>query len=174
MPVVRSRKEAAEILGIVPRVLGDWARAPWFPEGATERDAKGKRFNWNTEVIAHARDAMGRKGSTSAEESHRVKLLTDEEKLERQKIARRHEELELAEKEGELVPRRAVELHFATLLTELGDWCEQLPDLIAGDVPAKIRPKLKARIKDELDRRRRELSAELQRQARELETRKAD
>lgn len=172
MPVVKSRKEAAAILGVTEKALGNWATEAWFPEDATGRTPKGARVDWDTDKIAQAREVQQRKGSAPAEAAKRLKLATDHEKLKQAELQTRRKQIELAVEEGELVPRRAVELHFATLLTELGDWCEQLPELVAADVPAKVRPKVKARIKDELDRRRRELSAELQRQARELDSRR--
>ena len=166
MPVVSQRKEAARILGITARVLGDWAKEAWFPADA--RTAAG----WDTDKIAEAREVQHRKGSVPAEAAKRLKLATDHEKLKQAELQTKRKQIELAVEEGELVPRRAVELHFATLLTELGDKCEQLPELIAGDVPAKLRPKLKARLREELERWRRELAAELKRQAQELDSRK--
>ncbi|HUG89250.1 MAG TPA: hypothetical protein VML55_00345 [Planctomycetaceae bacterium] len=173
MPVVRTRQEAAEILGITPRVLSLWARDTWFPADATEQDGRGRRINWNTDAIAAARDAMGRKGSEPAETARRLKLATDQEKLKQAELATRSREIDLAVKEGALIPRYAVELHFATLLTELGDWCNQIPDLVSADVCRKCRRKLRARVADELNRRRHELAAELQRAARELDARPA-
>lgn len=36
---------------------------------------------------------------------------------------------------GRLYPRSAVEVHYATLLTDIGDLCEQLPDKLRSQVP---------------------------------------
>lgn len=162
--IVKRRKDAAALLGITPRVLGLWANETWFPEEG--RTAGG---GWDVAAIRAARDAMGRKGSERSDRAKEIKLAKDAESLRREILKRRTEELLLAERAVELVPRRAVELFCSTFLTAFGDWADQLPEIVVADLPKKQRPKLRKRLKEELDRKRRELRGELERHARELD-----
>ena len=161
--IIRQRKDAAKLLDISDRGLGLWAAQPWFP--AAGRTAEG----WNVTAIREAREIHGRKGSEESDTAKRVRLGIDAEKLKQARIRTRKEDLNLLEQEKELLPRRGWELFASTLLTELGDWCDQIPDLIAADAPLEHQVKLRARLKDELDRRRRDLAHELERKARELD-----
>ena len=120
-------------------------------------------------IIAKARNEQGLKGSEESEAAKQLRHDLQDEKLKQARLQTQQEELKLREKEGELLPRAGWELFAATLLTELGDWRDQLPDLIAADFPRKYAPKLRARLKDELDRRCIELAKELERKARELD-----
>lgn len=151
------------MLGITDRVLGLWASEPWFPQDG--RTSSG----WNVPAIRAARDAMGRKGSEQSDQSKRLKLASDAEKLKQAQYETRKRELDLRVKEGELLPRRGWELFAAQLLTALGDWCDQLPELLSADVPRKYRKKVRERAKQELDLKRRELRDELERKAKELD-----
>jgi hypothetical protein len=70
---------------------------------------------------------------------------------------------------GELIPRAAVELFASTFLTQFGDWCDQLPVLIAREVPAKFRKKVQERVRRELDAQRQTMRDELEARAREFD-----
>lgn len=60
-----------------------------------------------------------------------------------------------------LLDRPTYELFAATLLTHLGDWCDQLPYLISGELPKSHRRKISDRLRRELDDRREQLAVEL-------------
>lgn len=169
--IVATRKEAARLLGVTERQLGSWVHEPWFPAGAVGADARGNNRDWNVRAIRAARDAMGRKGSDLADTAQKLKLKTDHEKLKQAQIKTQAEELKLRQQQGELIRRDALELFASTLLTSLGDWCDQLPDLIAAEVPRKYRTALKERLRTELDARRTAAAAELATAARDFDNR---
>ncbi len=162
--LVATQKAAAAALEITPRVLRMWQAESWFPPAG--RAAAG----YDLAAIRAARDAMGRKGSAEAAAARAQRFDNDGERLKQGRFETRRRELQLQEIEGELISRRAVELHFAALLTALGDWCDALPDLIAGDFPKKQQAKLRRRLREELDRKRNDVRADLSRQARDLQT----
>jgi hypothetical protein len=169
MPIVRTRKEAAQLLGVEDRTLANWSKEPWWPADATQQTPRGQRFNWNTDRISAARDAAGRKGSETADEAKRLRLAREREKLEQDRIATQHEQLKFDAAAGKVIPRAAEELFASTLLTELGDWCDQVPALIANTLPKQYRKKLSDRLKQELDDRRIALRETLVARARELD-----
>lgn len=156
------------MLGIADRVLGLWANESWFP--ADGKTAGG----WNVPAIRQARDAMSRKGSEQSDRAKQLKQGLDAEKLKKATLERKQRELNLREQEGKLLPRAGWELFAAQLLTQLGDWCDQLPNLLAADVPRKYRKKVRERAKKELDLKRRELRDELERKAKELDQETAE
>jgi hypothetical protein len=160
---IAKRDHAATLLGITERQLGNWSQEAWFPEAGRPADG------WNIPAILEARDAMGRKGSEHSTTSKEVRLSTDVAKLSQAELKARNEKLKLQEREGDLLPRRAWELFAATVLTAISDWCEQLPDLIAADFPKCHRAKLRKRLQQELNRKRRELRDDLERKAKELD-----
>lgn len=172
--ITPTRRAAAAALGITEKALQLWTQEPWFPAGAVGKDAKGNNRNWNVTAIRAARDAIGRKGSEVSDTAKKLKLATDNEKFQQAKIRTEQDRLALETTKGELIPRDALELFASTLLTSLGDWCEQLPDLIAAAVPKKYRKPVKDRLKQELDARRVQAAAALERAARDFDTRAKD
>lgn len=68
---------------------------------------------------------------------------------------------DLEARHGELLPRRGCELFATTLLTTLGDWCEQLPELLAGECCPKCKTRIEKRLRGELDNRRNDIADEL-------------
>lgn len=75
------------------------------------------------------------------------------------------EQMDRQEREYELLPRAAVELQFATLLTSLGDWCDQLPDKVGTIVPKQYAAKVRERLRTDLTQRRQQVHDELTRVA---------
>ncbi|CAK9008714.1 Terminase, partial [Durusdinium trenchii] len=149
---------AAKLLGITDRQLGNWSNEPWFPADGKTADG------WDVNIIASARDAVGRKGSDDSDAATKLRLATAAERLKLTKAKAQREELALEEDRGLLIPRPAIELFASTVLTELADWCDQLPDLVAASVPRKHRRAVRDRLRDELDQRRRELRERLERE----------
>lgn len=158
---VPSQKNAAQQLGVTDRLLRDWQNEAWW------HPAFRTSAGYDVAAIRAARDAMGRKGSEQSDAAKQIKLLTDREKLEQAKLETERKRRQERVDEGELLPRQALEIFAATLLTELGDWCDQLGGLVSAELPKKYRAKTAARIKAELDRRRRHVRAELERKAKE-------
>lgn len=165
---VKTQRAAASKLNIDERQLRRWMKETWFPADGKSADG------FDVGSIAAARDAMGRKGSAEAKAARDLKLQTDRERLKQAELKTKAAQLQLRQTEGELIERDAVELHFALMLTQLGDWCDQLPELIAADVPKSHRAKIRNRLKSELDRRRRELQSELKRAAAEFNTSRSE
>ncbi|MBK8916476.1 MAG: hypothetical protein IPM64_18065 [Phycisphaerales bacterium] len=164
--LVRSREQAAEQLGVTGPALSQWKRQPWWPAGG---HVPGQ--GWDVAGIRAARDAMGRKGSETSSQAAALKLATDTETLKHERLKTRLQEIKVAEAEGRLIPREAVELYIATFNTRFGDWCDQVPDIIAREAPAKFRKKIRERLQRELDGRRKALREELEAKARELDHR---
>jgi transposase-like protein len=151
---VAEQKEAARRLGITPRALRDWAKEPGFPDWSA---------GYDLQAIRRWRDQHGRKGSDDDGTSRKLKLAIAAEKLRQAKLETRKRELDLQTKEGQLLPRQAVETFASTLLSALADWCEQLPDLIAGELPKKHGAKIAARLTRELHQCREQLAEDLKR-----------
>lgn len=166
--IVATQKEAAKQLGVTQRQLRNWLGEPWFP--ANGRGEGG----YDVGAIKAARDAEGRKGSEQNDVRGKLRDALSAEKLKRVRIETRQQEIKLAEAEARLIPREAIELYIATFNTRFGDWCDQVPDIVAREAPAKFRKKVRDRLKRELNERRTALRAELEAKARELDQRAPD
>ncbi len=169
--IVPTRKQAAALLGITERALADWVKEPWFPRAAVGQDGRGNNRNWDVAAIRRARDVAGRKGSDPQLEiaTRRAKAMKAVEDAKKAQIENDLRRLKLNREQGELVPRQALELFSATVLTSLSDWCEQLPDIIAGELPQKHRKRIHGRLKEECDHRRRQMALDLEQHAREYD-----
>jgi hypothetical protein len=153
MPLVARQTEAALRLGVTPRTLRDWRQLDGFPDCTR---------GYDLEAIQRWRQAHERKGSEAADAARKLKLAITAEKLRQMQLRTRREQLDLELKEGTLLPRKAVEQSVAVLLSALGDWCDQLPDLIAAICPnQRTAAKVRARLQQELDRRRAQLADDL-------------
>lgn len=159
-PVLLNQVEAARALGITDRQLRNWRNEADFP------DCSG---GYDVAVISAWRDKHCLSGSAGQLDMAEVKLAREREQLEIDRIKRARESLKLEAEEKELLPRRSWELFAATLLTNLGDWCEQLPDILAGVCTDDCREGVRERLAGELDDRRRDLREELGRKFAELE-----
>jgi hypothetical protein len=165
--IVIEQKEAARILGITDRQLRNWKDLPGFPSWEA---------GWDLDAITRWRDEEGKKGSLENDARKDLRNQLDLEELEQSKLKTIRERRRLELEEKELLPRRGVELFASTVLTSLGDWCEQLPDIIAGACSKDCRETVRARLEQELDDRRRDLREEFDRKAaewREAETAEA-
>jgi len=156
MPLIVQQKEAAELLGVSSRTLRDWQAARdenGFPDCSS---------GYETEAINAWRRDNQRKGSETSEAAKNIKLGTAAEKMKQARFDTRLKEMEVGKEEGTLLPRKAVEQSAAVILSSLGDWCEQLPDLIAQICPnKKSAEKVRTRLKSELDRRREQMADDL-------------
>lgn len=159
-PVLLNQVEAARALGITDRQLRNWRNEADFPDCSAGYDVA---------VISAWRDKHCLSGSAGQLDMAEVKLAREREQLEIDRIKRAREALKLEAEEKELLPRRSWELFAATLLTNLGDWCEQLPDILAGVCTDDCREGVRERLARELDDRRRDLREELSRKFAELE-----
>ena len=158
--LIIEQADAARRLGVTDRQLRNWLREPGFP---------GISRGYDLAAIRAWIEERGRKGSDQDGASKRIRLARDAERLQIEQCRRQQAELDLRERQRELLPRRGWELFAATLLTQLGDWCDQLPDLVGGVCPKQHRRRIADRLRQELDARRVSLRAALERQARELE-----
>ena len=134
--IVSSRNDAASLLGITPRVLGDWAKEPWFP-------ADGKTpAGWNVPLIRKARDTYGRKGSEQSEKAIKLKLDLNAQKLRRETTRADKEERDQQVAQGNLIPRDEYELAMIEQITMARDQILTLPKLLARIMPKKFHKKL--------------------------------
>ena len=153
--VVKTRKEAAAALEITERALGDWKKQPGFPDSS-----KG----YDLDKIKVWREEHQRKGSAKDDTLIELNRQIKEEQLEALKLKRRSVLLEIDEAEGKLLPRAKYELFIAGLLAGIGDWCEQLPNLIEPLVPAKQAATVRDRLAAELRKMRDRLADDLKRE----------
>ena len=150
--VVRTQIEAARQLGVEDRTLRRWMKNPGFPDCSAGFD------------IPDIRAFLGRQNKPAAELrteylEHDVSIKRDRAEQERIKTANmRHQFLE---NEKELLPRRAVELSIALILTSLRDWAAQLPDLAQAQCCRKCRPAIEKHLKEELGRLQSEAATNL-------------
>lgn len=159
MPIIIEQKEAARVLGVTDRTLREWRTDhPDFPDCSA---------GYDTDAITAWRDAHAKKGSETDSAMLKLKLAQKAEELKQARIETQTKEHKLKVTEGELLPRPAYELFLATILASHADWCEQLPDLLAGDCCKKCKKSLAERVKKELDRRREQLAEDLKRSPQE-------
>lgn len=158
-----NRREAAKQLGITDRTLGNWANEPDFPPQART----GR--SWNVDVISVWRDSRGRKGAEDGDELKAVRLQREKAKLAAEVRQAKILELKLKKLEGEVVPRAAVELFAASILTELADLFDQFPELTGRHSCTKCRPRLIKQIRKDLDRIRGDMRGRLEESSKELD-----
>lgn len=122
--LIATQGEAARLLGIATRTLRLWEAEEWFPKDG--RTPAG----WNVDKIKSARDANDRKGSPGSGDKEDRKRQRDETDLAIKKQILAQETMKRQNLEGSLFPRAAVELVHSTILTQIGDVFDELPDLI--------------------------------------------
>lgn len=140
-----NQKQAARALGTTDRTLREWAKEPWFPQDAVSGGV------WDVEKIRAARDAEGRKGAPESNHSRMLDLALKAERLKQARDESRLSEIRVKQREGALIPRFAFEAFTTTLLASIGQLCDQLPDIVTGELPEEIREQARAAITRELD-----------------------
>jgi len=158
-----NRKQAATALGITDRQLGNWSKEDWFPAAGRSGD------QWHVSAIRRARDEQGRKGSPQNSRREEIRDKREQAKLAKELAEARLKGLAVKSREGELMPRSALELFGSTLLTELGDVLEQLPDLAGKQVSEEFRETIRAYLRKELNNARDGIRRKLENAARELD-----
>ena len=153
--LIKTRKEAAAALEITERALGDWKKQPGFPDSS-----KG----YDLDKIKAWREEHQRKGSAKDDSLIELNRQIKEEQLEALRLKKREKLLELDETEGKLLPRARYELFIAGLLAGIGDWCEQLPNLIEPLVPVEQAATVRDRLATELRKMRDRLAEDLKRE----------
>ncbi|MBW3540761.1 MAG: hypothetical protein KY476_10860 [Planctomycetes bacterium] len=141
--IVRTRKSAAKALGVTERTLATWPRESWWPADAVEKDARGRRTNWNLTKIRAAIEGHGRKGSGKSKLATRIKLAQERQKLKRMRIATRREERQDLIDSGKLLPREEYTAFLSECVTVCRDQILALPKHLAKLVTGKkLRGKL--------------------------------
>lgn len=154
MAIIQTRKDAADLLGITARQLGDWKHEDGFPDCTN---------GYDIDAITKWREERNRKGSAKSEIDQQLRRALLAEKLKREKQKNYLDKLAIEEAEGQLLKREFVERFIAGLLSGLGDWCEQLPGLMEAELPVKYGKKLRARLESELRRMRDQMADDLKR-----------
>ena len=167
--IVKTKTQAAKDLGVNERTLAKWVDEAWFPQDAVDRDQLGRKSNWNVPAIRAALNAWGKAGSDETRSAVQVRREREEERLKRETLGVALDELKLHEAQGELLPRRAMELFASTLLAHLADWCDQLPEVALPQLklPKRYHDRVREIFRKEINARRVELREDLERQARE-------
>jgi transposase-like protein len=148
---VADQTTAAKLLGVTPRTLRNWRDNPACPRFPPYDLAALREFQRVHELG----------GSATRAEATDLQLAIKQETLKQEELKTLRMEHDLAEREGELLPRATEELAIATILTAHGDALDQVPDVVAGRVPKKVRPLVRDAVKSELDRCREDLAAQL-------------
>lgn len=128
--VVPTRKQAAALIEVTEKALGNWANEEWFPADAVKTDSRGKRCNWNVIKILTARDRNGRSGS---EPSERVKIQIEREKerLEQDRMRTARERREHEEELGNILDRAEYTLFVREHISVARDGMLALPKDLA-------------------------------------------
>lgn len=100
MPIVATRPEAAAILDVTEKSIGNWKKEPGFPY----RDDG----QYDTDAIAEWRAATKSTNERAGAQAAEVRLHTAAEKLRIARIDRESKEIDLELKRGELMPRKLV------------------------------------------------------------------
>jgi hypothetical protein len=132
-------------LGITTRSLQRYMKDPGFPDCSAGYNLPAIR-EWqalHAKPITQARSA-----------AIELDLRTKRWKEKRERIRARKEQLQIEQLEGELLPRRTFELAIAQILTRIGDWAEQLPELIRGECCEVCRDKIEGLLRKELNAER--------------------
>ncbi len=150
--IVYQQKTAAEYLGVTATALRKWEKEAGFPDTSN---------GYDIDAIRAWIQRRSKKGSEQSELSHSLSIALKGEKLKQARLDTKKKELELAARESQLIPRKAVELSFCTVVSGFHDMCEQLPDLIGAQLPPKHRQRLADLIKRELDDMRHRIASDL-------------
>lgn len=150
--IVHLQKTAAEYLGVTATALRKWEREPGFPDTSN---------GYNIDAIREWIQRRSKKGSEQSELSHSLSIALKGEKLKQARLDTKKKELELAARESQLIPRKAVELSFCAVISGLHDLCEQLPDIIAAQLPQKHKQHLAQLLKRELEDMRNRIASDL-------------
>lgn len=100
MPIVKTRKEAADILEVSIKSIGDWKNETGFPHRDDDQ--------YDTDAIAAWRDAKNQQRTKTTALTEQVSLKTKATKLQILEIKRRADEMELERKLGNLLSRELV------------------------------------------------------------------
>jgi len=146
--VVSTLADVGRFFGVALQTVKQWR---------TETDPMpGRPGAFDLSEIARWRIARAERGGGPKEGTTKSRLEETNLALE---VQRRKVQLDRLQET--LVDRAAVELFCSTCLTHLGDWCDQLPQLVAAELPKSHRAKIANRIRRELDQRREQLSSDL-------------
>lgn len=126
MPIVATRPEAAEILVVSVKTIGDWKNEPGFPH----RDDN----QYDTDAIAAWREATKQQRTKSTQQTEQVNLLTKATRLKILEVKRQSDEMDLELKRGNLMPRELVQQVLGILTTNIKGAINNLQR--AGDAPA--------------------------------------
>lgn len=116
--VETTQKAAAKRLGITDRQLRNWIN--------DEAGFPNCKNGYDIAAIQEWQEERGRKGSSKNEEAASILMQTQETKLERWRIAKRREEIELAELEGTLMPRETIRELLSGLASLIREVCREL------------------------------------------------
>ena len=154
MAIIGTRKDAAKLLGVTEKALGNWKHEEGFPDCS---------LGYDVDAIKAWREEWNRKGSGASDFDRQQRRELMAKRIESQTLKNYNENLDRLEREKQLLKREVVEQFIAGLLSGLGDWCEQLPGLMEAELPAKQGKKLRARLETELRRMREQMVEDLKR-----------
>ncbi len=156
--LLEGQKALADHFGVDVRSVRYWLEKSDFP-----RRPDGK---FDVDAITAWRATQPKMAAQSGplgQASAALNLQIKQEQLATAKEKRLKAQRERETFEGELLPRRAWETFAAQLLSELGDWCEQLPELAEQQVPKKYRASFRKWLEGQFEMRRAQLADDLKR-----------
>jgi len=132
-------------LGIAPRTLQRDMKDPGFPDCSA---------GYDLEAIREFRLRRNRPATEARDEARELDLETKRHRKEQERLKAERMRHQLEEFEGNLLPRPVVELAIASILTHLGDWCDQFPEFIRNFCCRSCRDRVESALKKELDKGR--------------------
>lgn len=167
MPLLKGQQAVADHYGCDARNVRYWlSNYTDFPKPVNGVYDTDKIDAWQAnqpQMLLRSGGKMDGAGGDLAKANSALTVQLKQQKVEQAKEAALKARREREVYEGTLLPRRAWETFAALLLSELGDWCDQLPELAAQQVPKKHQAKMRQWLEEQLNTRRAQLAEDLKR-----------
>lgn len=133
--LVRTRIEAAKLLGVTEKTLGNWKKLPGFPECSSGYDLAKIKL-WRT---AHSLSS-----DKESAEARRIRLAIQKEKLRQEKIKADRAERDDEIARGNILPRDEWELFVREIIHLTRDQLISIPTSLCRGIPRKYHAKLRS------------------------------
>lgn len=171
MPQLTGQKAVAKHYGCEDRNVRFWMDDPDFPQPTGDKrnvydtDAIDAWMATKPQMLLRRGAAVKSDGVTPemGKANAALTLQLKQYKVQREKELALKAQREREAFEGTLLERRVWETFAAELLSGLADWCDQLPELLEGQIPKKYAAKARKWLEDQLNARRAQLADDLKR-----------
>lgn len=151
--IVKLQKEAAELLGVTPTALRQWAKLPGFPDCSN---------GYDVEAIQRWRQEQDRKGSDTSHTLTKLKLGIQAQELRIKKVRADQAEREEQLAQGNILPRDEYELFAREVITIARDRLQAIPQTLCRLVPKEFHSAILTEGKDHIRRILTELARALE------------